>query len=118
YYKDVQIVGVDVMGSQVFRNEKIDRKLSGIGSSQKSNFVQDSDTDFVEVLSEEEVIQGCNDLLNFEMIFGGASTGAAFYAARKYMLQHPDKIGLFISPDGGHSYIDQIYNISLKKELI
>jgi cysteine synthase A len=118
HFKNIKIVGVDVLGSQVFGSEKIDRKLSGIGSSQISNFLQDTDTDFVDVLSEEQVIQGCNDLLNFEMIFGGASTGAAFYAARKYMMQNSDKIGLFISPDGGHSYIDQIYNLTLKKELI
>ncbi|WP_298511909.1 cysteine synthase family protein [uncultured Kordia sp.] len=112
HYKDIQIVGVDVKGSQVFADEKIDRKLSGIGSSQKSNFLKESDTDFVDLLTETQVIQGCNDLLNSEMIFAGASTGAAFYAARKYMLENPDKVGLFISPDGGHSYVDKIYNLS------
>ena len=54
HFPQVQVVAVDVKGSMVFENKPKKRTLSGLGSSRKSNFINDgSNIDEIIILEEE-----------------------------------------------------------------
>ncbi len=108
-FPNIDIIAVDIQGSLVFKKEVHKRTLSGIGSSISSIHIQSASIDTVMILPQNEIIQGCKDLLEEEMVFGGASTGAVYAAAKQYMKQNPNKKALIISPDDGKSYMDNVY---------
>ena len=64
------------------------------------------------ILSESNIIQGCNDLLVKHNLFLGASSGAAYVAAEKVLkkINNKNVNTVFISPDAGHAYLESIYN--------
>lgn len=110
--KKTKIIGVDVVGSQIFSNIKQKRHISGIGASYKSNFLNDSDYSDIVILNNLEIIDGCNELLKQQQLLLGGSSGACYSAALKYI--EVNKINkkniLIICPDSGISYMDTIYN--------
>ncbi|MBJ6369619.1 pyridoxal-phosphate dependent enzyme [Snuella sedimenti] len=108
-FPDINIVAVDIQGSLVFQNKVQKRTLSGIGSSISSVHIQNVKINSVIILSQKDIICGCKQLLDEEMVFGGASTGAVYFAAKQYMKQNPNKKALIISPDDGKSYMDNVY---------
>jgi len=109
-FPDIKVIAVDVEGSFVFQNRPHKRNLSGIGSSMKSDHIKDAIIDRVEILNEEEILKGCKDLLDDELIFGGSSSGAAYATVKKYKEENPDETVLFICPDSGLSYINNFTN--------
>ncbi|WP_212004974.1 2,3-diaminopropionate biosynthesis protein SbnA [Chitinophaga sp. HK235] len=111
-FPNVRIIGVDVEGSMVFQSKPGVRHLSGIGSSQHSTMIRSAEIDDYMILSEEEIIAGCRQLLRDEMLFGGASTGAVYAAARKYLIGNglQQKSALIICPDKGNAYLDTVYS--------
>ncbi|MBW8687194.1 2,3-diaminopropionate biosynthesis protein SbnA [Chitinophaga rhizophila] len=119
-FPNIRIIGVDVEGSMVFQNKPCVRHLSGIGSSQHSTMIRSAEIDDYMILPEEEIIEGCQQLLQQEMIFGGASTGAVYAAARKYLHEHGHecKPALIICPDKGNAYLDTVYNTSWVEKTI
>jgi cysteine synthase A len=108
-FPKINIVAVDIQGSLVFQKKAQKRTLSGIGSSISSVHIQSAQIDTVMILPQNDIIRGCKQLLNEEMVFGGASTGAVYFAAKEYMKQNPSKKALIISPDDGKSYMDNVY---------
>jgi cysteine synthase A len=108
-YPNIKMVAVDIQGSLVFSDKAQKRTLSGIGSSISSVHIQGAQIDDVQILSQNNIIKGCRQLLDEEMVFGGASTGAVYFAAKEYMKQNPGKKALIISPDDGKSYMDNVY---------
>lgn len=113
-FKDIIIIGVDVEGSFVFNNEPAIRQLSGIGASKRTVLFNDALIDDHIILSQSEIIQGCNQLKSEHNLFLGASSGAAYAASDKILKKINKKSinALFISPDSGHSYLDTIYDQS------
>ncbi|TRX32537.1 pyridoxal-phosphate dependent enzyme [Flavobacterium sp. ZT3R18] len=113
-FKDLKIIGVDVEGSMIFSDKKKRRNLSGLGSSKKSHFrINELIDDFI-ILNQNEISDGCTELLNQHALFGGASSGACYKGAQKY-LKNNDTGSIFpkamiLIPDSGVSYIDNIYN--------
>lgn len=108
-FPNINIIAVDIQGSLVFQAKAQKRTLSGIGSSISSVHIQSAHIDDVKILSQDNIIRGCKQLLEEEMVFGGASTGAVYFAAKEYMKQNPNKKALIISPDDGKSYMDNVY---------
>ncbi len=108
-FPKINIVAVDIQGSLVFQNQAQKRTLSGIGSSISSVHIKTTKIDTVMILSQDDIISGCKELLDEEMVFGGASTGAVYAAAKKYKKENPNKKALIISPDDGKSYMDNVY---------
>jgi 2,3-diaminopropionate biosynthesis protein SbnA len=108
----ITIIGVDVEGSLVFTNTPAIRKISGIGASIRTRLLDQARIDDFIILSQAEIIQGCHDLLNEHNLFMGASSGAAYAASNRVLrtINKKNIKALFISPDGGNSYIDTIYN--------
>lgn len=111
-FKNIVIVGVDVEGSMIFANEKKVRKISGIGASQRSAFFDKSLIDESIILSQSNIIKGCNELLCRHNLFLGASSGAVYFAAANFLenLSKNNINAIFIAPDAGHSYLASIYN--------
>lgn len=112
HYPSVKITAVDIQGSMIFSDIKMPRLLSGIGASMRSPLLDKAFVDDVVILSQQEIIDGCYDLLNRQQLFAGPSSGAAYMAARKILDENtdPDAVAVFISPDHGSSYLDNIYS--------
>jgi 2,3-diaminopropionate biosynthesis protein SbnA len=110
---EVKIVGVDVEGSVIFSDKPVKRYISGIGASQVPPIMKNAIIDDVVIVSQMSIIRGCNELLNEQAIFAGASSGAVYLAAKNYFRFNDSDTkatSLLIFPDKGHTYIDTIYN--------
>jgi cysteine synthase A len=113
-FKDINIIAVDVLGSMIFGNEPKKRTITGMGASKRSILFDSAIIDDVIILSEPEIVNGCYSLLRDHNLFLGASSGAAYYAARKTLkkLKKKDVNAIFISADSGQAYLESIYNNS------
>ena len=112
HYKNIRIIAVDVQGSMIFSNKPAIRKLSGMGASLRTPLFDNAQIDDFVILSQADIIKGCESLYSRHSLFLGASSGAA-YAASDLVLKRLNKKNInaiFISPDGGNSYIDTVYN--------
>ncbi|RBL90131.1 pyridoxal-phosphate dependent enzyme [Chitinophaga flava] len=110
---EIKIVGVDVEGSVIFNAPPVKRYISGIGASQVPPIIKNALIDDVVILSQTDIIKGCLELLNEQVIFAGASSGAVYLAAKNYFRDisyTTTPNSLLIFPDKGHSYLDTIYN--------
>ncbi|GJM31002.1 MAG: 2,3-diaminopropionate biosynthesis protein SbnA [Saprospiraceae bacterium] len=114
YFPGVTVVAVDIKGSLIFSDEKHKRLISGLGAGQKACFLEKASVDDVMILNHQEIITGCRAMLREHSIFAGGSSGACYYAARKYLDQlaptYPIPNCLIICPDKGVPYIDNIYS--------
>ncbi|KQO32133.1 hypothetical protein ASF10_21390 [Flavobacterium sp. Leaf82] len=110
--KNIKIIAVDIRGSMIFSTEKCSRNIPGIGASKESDFLELGDIDDFIILDEKEIIEGCQSLLAKGFFLGGSS-GACYQAVIKYNEQYPEKLSnkniVFISPDGGGVYVNNIY---------
>ncbi|NSL90990.1 pyridoxal-phosphate dependent enzyme [Chitinophaga solisilvae] len=112
HYRNIRIIAVDVEGSMVFSNVPAVRKLSGLGASIRTPFFDKALIDDYIILSQQDIIKGCHELLTSHHLFLGASAGAAYTAADRILQQaaQPSANAVFISPDAGNAYIDTVYN--------
>ena len=115
-YPNIKIIAVDVEGSVIFGNKPAKRYVSGIGASKVPVSLQNAIIDDVVMVSHADLFQGCQDLLSKQSIFGGASAGAVYAAANRYLANisngnTTDKPNaVFICPDKGSSYLDTVFN--------
>jgi 2,3-diaminopropionate biosynthesis protein SbnA len=111
-FPNVKIVAVDVEGSVIFGGNPKKRKITGMGASIRTPFFDNALIDEIMILSQREIVNGCHALLKEQGIFSGASTGAAYYGALKKSRQAGNKDAniLFIAPDSGNAYVDNVYN--------
>lgn len=115
---DVQVVGVDCVGSIVAQYAKTGDMsgahsyvLEGLGEDFiPGNYNFDVIDDWVVVNDKESFIM-TRKLLSQQAIYSGGSSGAAIVGAIKYAksLKDPKKI-LVILPDSGNRYASKIYN--------
>jgi N-(2-amino-2-carboxyethyl)-L-glutamate synthase len=87
----VAIIGVDAVGSVVFGTSAAPRKLTGIGSSRSSSFLQKDLYDESLLITDEEAFAFCHFLLAGTGISVGGSSGAVLAACGRYLGQHPEK---------------------------
>jgi N-(2-amino-2-carboxyethyl)-L-glutamate synthase len=109
----LKIIAVDIEGSLIFSGTKKSRHISGLGAGQRSGFLEDSTVDDAIILTHEEIIKGCNDLLDDHSIFGGGSSGACYYGALQYLKKNKVRAkatAVIICPDKGTGYLDNIFN--------
>lgn len=117
----VKIIAVDVKGSVIFGHAPEKRFISGIGSSQASPIMKDAIIDEVIHVSQCDIVVGCYELLREQVIFGGASSGAVYFAAKRYFQKFETEkrpVAVLIFPDKGSAYLDTIYNKDWEKGLI
>ncbi len=109
----LKVIAVDIDGSIIFGGKPKKRFISGIGASKASSIIDKALIDDVIKLPQSEIIEGCNALIQEQMIFAGASTGAVYLAIKKYFdhkkIRSKPNV-LFLCCDRGIAYIDTIYN--------
>ena len=69
--------------------------------------------DNVICVSQLNIVRGAIDLLQEQGIFGGASAGAMYFAAKSVLnktLPHRRIKAMFLCPDKGTAYLDNIYS--------
>ncbi len=106
-----KVIAVDIEGSLALGGKPKARSISGMGSSKSSEFIGYGKIDDCIILPQDEIIKGCNELFEEQMIFAGGSSGAVYAAAKKILYQQndPDANALIICPDRGHAYINTVY---------
>lgn len=116
---DVQIVGVDPVGSLYYdyfktgqMTEAFSYVLEGIGEDFLPSTMNFEFVDDVVRVNDKECFQMTRRLAREEGLFVGGSCGAAVAGAIKYLRRH-DREGLtavVILPDSGSRYMSKIYN--------
>ncbi|MEF3312691.1 2,3-diaminopropionate biosynthesis protein SbnA [Paenibacillus sp. GYB004] len=106
-----KIVAVDAAGSVIFGGEKGNRRLPGLGAGVTPHLYRPDVADHVQYVSDIDCIQGCRDLVRYESILAGASSGGVISA----IWQMADRISegavcAAILPDRGERYLDTVYD--------
>lgn len=111
-FRNIKIMAVDIEGSLIFHKKPKVRKISGLGASFRTPILDNAMIDDVIILSQSEIVIGCNKLLSEHSIFAGGSSGAAYLGAIKTFEKTPNLKGnaVFICPDKGNAYTDNIYD--------
>ncbi|HWK03641.1 MAG TPA: pyridoxal-phosphate dependent enzyme [Puia sp.] len=119
-FPNIKVIGVDIEGSAIFGCKPQKRFISGIGASIASPQLKDAQIDEVIHVSHMDIIRGCHDLLGEHTLFGGASTGAVYFAIKDYFqnrlfVRRPNVA--FLCADRGDAYLQTVYNPSWEKML-
>ncbi|MGB8190613.1 MAG: 2,3-diaminopropionate biosynthesis protein SbnA [Chitinophagaceae bacterium] len=117
---EAKIIAVDVEGSVIFGTPPAKRYISGIGASQVPPIMEHAIIDDVVFVSQADIVKGSLALLQEQVIFAGASSGAVYLAAKSYLanLDAAEKpVALLIFPDKGFAYLDTIYNKEWAREM-
>jgi len=117
---NIKVIGVDVEGSVIFGQTPQKRYISGIGSSLVPSILKDALIDEVIHISQIDIATGCRQLLTEQLIFAGASSGAVYLAATRYMDKNTfsgKPTALLLFADKGYPYLDTIYNEGWVKKL-
>src|SRR6185437_16197470 len=131
--KDIQIVGVDPVGSLYYDFVKSGRvtkpfsyKVEGIGEDFFPTTMNLGILDEIVRVDDRECFLMTRDLTRLEGLFVGGSGGAAVAGAVKYARQmvergeavvdgRPARILVFLA-DGGHKYLSKIFNDDWMRE--
>lgn len=106
-----QVVAVDAKGSVIFGGEKGPRKLPGLGAGITPTLYHEDIADRVEYVSDLDCIRGCRDLVRYESILAGASSGGVISAVQRMSGSIPEvAVCAVILPDRGERYLDTVYN--------
>ncbi|WP_406161768.1 pyridoxal-phosphate dependent enzyme [Streptomyces canus] len=107
------IGAVDLAGSVVFGGEPGPRKIVGIGSSRKSDFLLPSHYDDFMLVEDIEAVAHCRAMAAGTGIRVGGSSGAVLAAATRFLRTHQEaQTVVCLCPDGGDRYLDSIYSPS------
>lgn len=105
------IIGVDARGSMVFGTHPGSRKLTGIGSSRRSNFITADLYDEYILVGDEDAFSFCRALFAATGIKVGGSSGAVLAACAQYLSNHRkiDRV-VCLSADDGRNYETSIFS--------
>ncbi len=110
--KKVSLYGLQPYGSVTFGCEHVEDPeiiIAGIGSAIEFSNVKHSNYDYIDWLSFDLCKAGAIKLMKNHAIFAGLSSGGSFYVAEKLNKLTPNKPCIFIAPDMGHRYVDDVY---------
>ncbi|WP_199615153.1 2,3-diaminopropionate biosynthesis protein SbnA [Paenibacillus alkalitolerans] len=106
-----KIVAVDAAGSVIFGGEKGTRRFPGLGAGMVPAQYQPDVADMVVHVSDEECVAGCRELVRYESILAGASSGGVVAAIRKIAGSIPKgSVCAAILPDRGERYLNMVYD--------
>jgi cysteine synthase len=111
-FPDATIVAVDIKGSVIFGGEPQKRYIPGIGSSKVPEILKEAVIDDVMVVTEEDSIESCHELLNKYNVFVGGSSGSVITAIKQYFKNRELKNNInivTIFADKGERYQNTIY---------
>jgi cysteine synthase A len=85
--------------------------LPGLGAGVTPHLYRPDVADHVQYVSDIDCIQGCRDLVRYESILAGASSGGVIAAIRKMVGCIPEgAVCAAILPDRGERYLDTVYD--------
>jgi len=107
-----RIVAVDAVGSVAIKGIPAPRKLTGIGSSKRSEFLREESYDDVVFVDDADAFTYCHALYNATAIKVGGSSGAALAACVKYLGRSNMNLRRVacLCPDRGGNYESTIFN--------
>jgi N-(2-amino-2-carboxyethyl)-L-glutamate synthase len=111
-FNDVKVIAVDIEGSVIFGQQPKRRFISGIGASMVPPILKNALIDDVVVVSQEDTVSGCHQLLFNHQIFCGASTGAVYVAADRFLSEREGRRpcnAVFLCADRGYAYMNTIF---------
>jgi N-(2-amino-2-carboxyethyl)-L-glutamate synthase len=114
YFREVspgtKVIAVDAAGSVIFGGLPGRRRLTGIGSSQKSSFVTRDLYDCHIAVNDQQAFSMCRDIAVSGIRVGGSS-GAVLHACVQYLVDHPEtETAVCLCADGGGNYESTIFN--------
>jgi N-(2-amino-2-carboxyethyl)-L-glutamate synthase len=110
-FPKIRVVAVDAVGSVIFGAAPAPRELPGIGSSRVPELLNAAEIDEVVYVDDLESMGGCRDLVSYEGIFAGGSSGSVVAAIQKLLPTFPkDYRVATLFPDRGERYLDLVYD--------
>lgn len=123
---DVQIVGVDPIGSILYELHRSGRytkaesyKVEGIGEDFLPSTTDLSVVDTIVQVNDRESLLMTRRLVREEGMFVGGSCGSAVVGAIKYAREHklgPDDVVVVILPDSGSRYLSKVFDDDWMRE--
>ncbi|MCH9733068.1 MAG: PLP-dependent cysteine synthase family protein [Actinomycetia bacterium] len=108
---DLQLIGVDTIGSTIFGQPASTRLMRGLGSSIYPGNVDYDAFDEVHWVAPAEAVWACRTLAATHYATGGWSVGAVAMVAGWAARQHSSGTTIAaVFPDGPQRYFDTIYN--------
>jgi cysteine synthase len=108
---EMQLIGVDTIGSTIFGQPASSRLMRGLGSSIYPGNVDYAAFNEVHWVAPAEAVWACRTLASTHYASGGWSVGAVALVAGWAARNHPrDTTIAAIFPDGPQRYFDTIYN--------
>lgn len=107
---DLHTLGVDTPGSVLFGQADRKRLLRGLGNSLMPGNLDHACFDEVHWVTAAEAFRATRELHRDHALFMGATSGAAFHAARWWGQAHPDRTVVALLPDEGYRYQESVYN--------
>ncbi|OAB44062.1 2,3-diaminopropionate biosynthesis protein SbnA [Paenibacillus antarcticus] len=105
------IVAVDAEGSIIFGGKKGSRHFPGLGAGVVPALYHPDIADRIIHISDTACVKGCHDLVHYESIMAGASSGGVIAAIQRMAASIPEgSTCVAILPDRGERYLDTIYN--------
>lgn len=106
-----RVVAVDVEGSVIFGGKGASRSIPGIGSSMQPVILKKAKIDDVVVVTEEETMRACKELLKEDALFVGGSSGSVYAACKKYFRKRKTghKNVALIFADRGERYAEKVF---------
>jgi 2,3-diaminopropionate biosynthesis protein SbnA len=110
--EDVSVIAVDVAGSVILGGPPQRRHIPGIGSSIRPPLIDQAVMTDSVIVSEQEEVAGCHDLLREHGVLAGGSTGCVYAAINRYFAgwQGPPPVVAFLCADSGTAYRDTVYD--------
>ncbi|WP_308637387.1 2,3-diaminopropionate biosynthesis protein SbnA [Paenibacillus silvisoli] len=106
-----KIVAVDAEGSIIFGGATGPRKFPGLGAARVPELYRDDIADAAVHVSDADCVRGCRELVRYEAILAGASSGGVIAAIQRMASGIPDgAVCAAIMPDRGERYLDTVYN--------
>lgn len=110
-FPGLRVIAVDAVGSVIFGGQPGKRELPGIGSSRVPELLSPGEIDDVIYVSDREAVRGCHELLAYEGIFAGGSSGSVIAGIQKLLPSLPGNSRIMtLFPDRGERYLDTVYN--------
>ena len=112
-FPHLRVIAVDAVGSVIFGAPPEPREIPGIGASRIPELLNESKSEIDEVIyvNDWESAQACRDLVAYEGIFAGGSSGSVIAAIRKLLPSLPSRYRIVtILPDRGERYLNLVYD--------
>jgi cysteine synthase len=109
---EVKCMACDIEGSAIFGGTFHPYWVNGIGLSWRAGNTDQSNFDFVNIVSDQEAFSICRLLARDVGLFFGGSSGATIFSALLALRYSEFSRVLAIAPDSGVNYLDQFYDDS------